>query len=62
MIDTEHLKAIDIKDVWQALGFELPRGNSNARCFSQAHKNGDRNPSLAFDTRTNRYKLSLIHI
>lgn len=56
MIDTEHLKAIDIKDVWQALGFELPRGNSNARCFSQAHKNGDRNPSLAFDTRTNRYK------
>lgn len=56
MIDTDKLKEIDIKDVWQALGFELPRGNGNARCFSQAHKNGDRNPSLAFDKRTNRYK------
>jgi len=55
-IDTTKLKEIPVKDVWQALGFELPRGNSNARCFSQAHKNGDRNPSLAFDTRTNRYK------
>ena len=56
MVDTDKLKELDIKDVWQALGFELPRGNSNARCFSQAHKNGDRNPSLAFDKRTNRYK------
>ena len=56
MVDTDKLKELDIKDVWQALGFELPRGNSNARCFSPAHKNGDRNPSLAFDKRTNRYK------
>lgn len=56
MIDTERLKKIPIKDVWQALGFELPRGNGNARCFSPAHKHGDRNPSLAFDKRTNRYK------
>ena len=55
-IDTTKLKEIPVKDVWQALGFDLPRGNSNARCFSQAHKNGDRNPSLAFDSRTNRYK------
>ncbi|MCA1800272.1 MAG: hypothetical protein LC650_03175, partial [Actinobacteria bacterium] len=52
----DQLKTIDVKDVYQALGYELPRGNSNARCFSDAHKNGDRNPSLGFDKRTNRYK------
>lgn len=56
MIDTTKLKAIDIKDIWQALGYELPRGNSNARCFSEAHKNGDKNPSMGLDKKTNRYK------
>lgn len=56
MIDTEPLKAIDIKDVWQALGFELGRGNGNARCFGTVHKNGDRNPSLGLDTKANRFK------
>jgi len=56
MIDTTKLKAINIKDIWQALGYELPRGNSNARCFGVTHKNGDRNPSMGLDTKTNRYK------
>ena len=56
MVDTNKLKELDIKDVWQALGFELPQGSGNARCFSPAHKNGDRNPSLAFDRKTNRFK------
>jgi DNA primase len=56
MIDTTTLKAIDIKDAYQALGFELGRGNSNARCFSSNHANGDRNPSLGLDIKTNRFK------
>ena len=56
MIDTEPLKAVDIKDVYQALGYELRGGHSNARCFSDAHKNGDRNPSLGLDSKTNRFK------
>jgi len=56
MIDTTTLKAIDVKDVYQALGFELGRGSGNARCFSSNHANGDRNPSLGLDTKTNRFK------
>lgn len=56
MIDTTNLKSINIKDIWQALGYELPRGNSNARCFGTTHKNGDKNPSMGLDTKTNRYK------
>lgn len=56
MIDTTPIKAIDIKDVYQALGYELGRGRANARCFSTAHANGDRNPSLGLDTKTNRFK------
>jgi DNA primase len=56
MIDTTTLKAIDIKDVWQALGYELRGGHSNARCFSTAHAKGDRNPSLGLDTKANRFK------
>ena len=56
MIDTEPLKAVAIKDVYQALGYELRGGHSNARCFGTAHKNGDRNPSLGLDTRANRFK------
>lgn len=56
MIDTQPLKAIDVKDVYQALGYELRGGHSNARCFGIAHAKGDRNPSLGFDTKTNRFK------
>jgi DNA primase len=56
MIDTTTLKAIDVKDVWQALGYELRSGHSNARCFSTAHAKGDRNPSLGLDTKANRFK------
>lgn len=56
MIDTEPLKAVAIKDVYQTLGYELRGGQSNARCFGTAHANGDRNPSLGFDNRTNRFK------
>ena len=56
MIDTTTLKAIDIKDAYQALGYELRGGHSNARCFSTAHAKGDRNPSLGFDSRANRFK------
>jgi DNA primase len=56
MIDTTTLKAIDIKDVYQALGYELRGGHSNARCFSTAHAKGDRNPSLGLDTKANRFK------
>lgn len=56
MIDTKPLQAIPIKDIWADLGHELPRGNSNARCFGPAHKNGDKHPSLGLDTKTNRYK------
>lgn len=55
MIDTQPLKAIDIKDVWQALGYEL-RGHGNARCFGTAHAKGDRNPSLGLDAKANRFK------
>lgn len=56
MIDTEPLKAVAIKDVYQALGYELRGGHSNARCFSTAHAKGDRNPSMGLDTRANRFK------
>lgn len=56
MIDTAQLKAVDIKEVWQTLGLELPQGKANARCFGTAHKNGDRNPSLGLDTKANRFK------
>ena len=55
MTNTEPFKTLDIRDVWQALGFEL-RGNGNVKCFSPAHKHGDRNPSLGLNRRTNRYK------
>lgn len=56
MIDTEPLRAINIRDVYQALGYEFRGGHSNARCFSPAHAKGDRNPSLGLDTRANRFK------
>ena len=55
-LDREKLKQLDIKDVAERLGLEVKqRGNSS--CFnSQAHANGDRHPSLAFDAKTNRFK------
>jgi len=56
MINTQPLKELDIKDVWQALGYELRGGHSNARCFGTAHKHGDRNPSMGLDIKTNRFK------
>lgn len=56
MIDTTTLKAIDIKDVWQTLGYELRGGHSNVRCFGAVHVKGDRNPSLGLDTKTNHFK------
>lgn len=53
----ERLKGLDIKDVAERLGVELPRGNGNARCFNQeAHANGDRHGSLGFNTRSNTFK------
>lgn len=56
MIDTTPIKAIDIREVYQALGYELKGGNSNARCFSTAHTKGDRNPSMGLNSKTNRFK------
>ena len=51
------LKGLDIRDVADRLGVELPRGNGNARCFNQeAHANGDRHGSLGFNPRTNTFK------
>ena len=53
----ERLKGLDIRDVAERLGVELPRGNGNARCFNQeAHANGDRHGSLGFNTRSNTFK------
>ena len=57
MIDTEPIKAVAIKDVYQALGYELRGGRGNAHCFNDiAHPKGDRNPSLGFDNKANRFK------
>ena len=51
------LKGLDIKDVADRLGVELPRGNGNARCFNQeAHAHGDRHGSLGFNAKTNTFK------
>lgn len=51
------LKGLDIRDVADRLGVELPRGNGNARCFNQeAHAHGDRHGSLGFNPRTNTFK------
>lgn len=44
-----------IIELAERLGLEVKR--KQARCFnSQAHKNGDKKPSLGFDTKTNRFK------
>jgi len=48
-------QAIPIKDLARRLGLEI-RGNQ-ARCYnSQAHAHNDKNFSLGFDIRRNRYK------
>ena len=53
----EKLKGLDIRDVADRLGVELPRGNGNARCFNQeAHAHGDRHGSLGFNVKTNTFK------
>jgi len=55
-IDLNRLKAsIQITDLAKSLGLSI-RGKQ-ARCYnSTAHKNGDRNYSLGFNTRKNSYK------
>ncbi|MBA7671223.1 DNA primase [subsurface metagenome] len=56
MIDLDQLKqAIRIDDLARQLGLQV-RGRQ-ARCFNVAmHKHQDRNPSLGFDLKTNRFK------
>lgn len=50
------LKGLDIKAVAERLGLEV-RQRGNSRCFNTSgHPNGDRNPSLSYDTRTGRFK------
>ncbi len=55
-VDLDRLKAaILIEDLARQLGLDV-RGRQ-ARCFNAGgHKNGDRNRSLGFDTKTNRFK------
>lgn len=53
----EDLRSIPIKELAERLGIELGRGRANARCFnSEAHKHGDKNGSLGFNERANRFK------
>lgn len=53
----DDLRSIPIKELAERLGIELGRGRANARCFnSEAHKHGDKNGSLGFNERTNRFK------
>lgn len=53
----DDLRSIPIKELAERLGVELGRGRANARCFNtDAHKHGDKNGSLGFNERTNRYK------
>jgi DNA primase len=55
-LDKQKLRDLDIRDVAERLGLEVKqRGNSP--CFNTlAHKNGDRHPSLSFDSKTNKFK------
>jgi len=55
-IDLDRLREeTPIIELAERLGLEV-RGKQ-ARCFNaQAHKNGDKKPSLGFNTRTNRFK------
>lgn len=53
----DDLRSIPIKELAERLGIELGRGRANARCFnSEAHKHGDKNGSLGFNERANRFK------
>lgn len=53
----EDLRSVPIRELADRLGIELGRGRANARCFnSEAHKHGDKNGSLGFNERTNRFK------
>ena len=53
----DNLRSIPIKDLAERLGIELGRGRSNAKCFNTAaHKHGDKNGSLGFNERSNRFK------
>jgi DNA primase len=55
-VDLERLKGmIPIEDLARELGLDV-RGRQ-ARCFNAGgHKNGDKNRSLGFDAKTNRFK------
>lgn len=49
MIDTTELKQLPIREVAEKLGIVLTNIKANAKCFNiNAHKNGDRRPSLGF--------------
>jgi len=53
--DAEKLKAVDITELARRLGLDFK--GKNARCFNQqAHPSGDKNPSLGFDGKANRFK------
>ena len=53
----DELRSIPIRELAERLGVELGRGRANARCFNaEAHKHGDKNGSLGFDERANRFK------
>lgn len=53
----ERLKAIPIREVARAVGLEVRSETANARCFNHtAHPNGDRNPSLGLNNKTNLFK------
>lgn len=54
--DLNHLRNdTPIIELAERLGLEVKR--KQARCFNAiAHKNGDKKPSLGFDTKTNRFK------
>jgi hypothetical protein len=48
-------RGVPIRDVAQALGIRVA-GESTAHCWRDAHKHGDRNPSLSFQVGRNRAK------
>lgn len=55
--DVAALKGLPIREVAQQLGIEFRGERANARCFNTSyHKNGDKNPSLGLDAKTNLYK------